>query len=57
MLLMTGHEPEAGDQHHNGRLWRAMQSLKCQPQGESIYALLGAEIRRRIAVQDLWIEV
>ena len=43
--------------HHNGRLWRAMQSMKRQPQGESIYALLDETTKARIAVSDLWIEV
>lgn len=45
------------DRQHNGRLWRAMQSMKIQPQGESIHALLDEVTKRRISVGDLWIEV
>ena len=49
---------EGGDNyHHNGRLWRAMQSMKRQPQGESIHALLDEVAKQRIAVTNLWIEV
>ena len=48
----------SGDGHqHNERLWRAMQSMKIQPQGESIHALLDEVTKRRIDVGDLWIEV
>ena len=49
---------EGGDNHHhNGHLWRAMQSMKRQPQGESIHALLDEVAKERIAVRNLWIEV
>ena len=54
MLSETG----AGDQkHHNGHLWRAMQAMKLQPQGETIYDLLDHDAKQRIKINDIWIEV
>ena len=54
MLSETGD----GDQnHHNGHLWRAMQAMKLQPQGETVYDLLDPGVKQRISVEDMWIEV
>ena len=61
-------ETRAGDQrsdlitagaqnHHNGRLWRAMQAMRRQPQGETIHDLLDHDAKQRITVKDMWIEV
>ena len=65
MLSETGttHEdqrsdPIAGAQnHHNGHLWRAMQAMKLQPQGETVYDLLDHDAKQRITINDIWIEV
>ena len=51
-------DPIAGAQkHHNGHLWRAMQAMKLQPQGETIYDLLDHDAKQRIKINDIWIEV
>jgi hypothetical protein len=43
--------------HHNGHLWRAMQAMRRQPQGETIHDLLDRDVKQRINVKDMWIEV
>lgn len=48
---------EIRDHQHNGRLWKAMNALKVQPQGESIHLLLDEVTKNRITVEDLWVEV
>lgn len=57
-MLHNVSETRAGDQnHHNGYLWRAMQAMRRQPQGETIHALLDDNAKERIAVKDMWVEV
>ena len=55
-MLTGGHDP-AGDHHHSGHFWRAMTRMKTKSQGESIHALLDEDIKRRITVNNLWVEV
>ena len=57
MLSETKHDTEDQPDHHNGRLWRAMQAMRLQPQGESIHCLLDENTKKRITVKDMWIEV
>ena len=56
MLSETKHDSE-DQNYHNGSLWRAMQAMRLQPQGELIYHLLDENTKKKITVKDMWIEV
>ena len=46
MLSETKHDSE-DQNYHNGSLWRAMQAMRLQPQGELIYHLLDENTKKK----------
>ena len=54
---MLAGDHDLGGHHHNGHLWRVVNTMKVKSQGELIYALLDEGTKQRITLNNLWIEV
>ena len=54
---MLAGDHNLGDHHHNGHLWRAVNTMKVKSQGELIYTLLEEGTKQKITLNNLWIEV